>query len=88
MLDATEQTAKISKAGFAKIGHSTVQFPSPNELGFQALNLIMINLKIGNFFFHILAWAFYACFLFYKKPNKWLIFGTFSCKRFIGSFLF
>ena len=51
MLDATEQTAKISKAGFAKIGHSTVQFPSPNELGFQALNLIMINLKIGNFFF-------------------------------------
>ena len=33
MLGTSEQTAKISKAGFAKLG--TTQFPSPNRLGLQ-----------------------------------------------------
>ena len=33
MLGNSEQTAKISKTGFAKLG--TTQFPSPNRLGLQ-----------------------------------------------------
>ena len=45
ILSISEQTAKISKTGFTKIGHT--QFPSPNGLGFQVQKLIVTNLKVG-----------------------------------------
>ena len=59
MLGTSEQTAKISKAGFTEIGHTAVS--KPQWVGFS-------NKKTGcdkfeswkNFFFHILAWAFFT----------------------------
>ena len=57
MLGTSEQTAKVSKTGFTKIGHTAVS--KPQWIGFS-------NKKTGCdkfeslifFFFHILAWAF------------------------------
>ena len=42
---------KYLKLVSQKLG--TLQFPSPNELGFQVKKLVVTNLKVGNFFFSI-----------------------------------
>ena len=49
---------KYVKPVLQKLG--TLQFPSPNGLGFQVQKLIMTNLKVEKKIFHILAWAFFT----------------------------
>ena len=59
MLGTSEQTAKISKTDFSKIGHTTVS--KPQWVGFSSKKTgcdKFENRKIS--FFHILAWAFFT----------------------------
>ena len=61
ILGTREQTAKISKTGFANVSKFfskclqmfPLQFPSPNGLGSQVLKLTVTNLKVGKTFFCI-----------------------------------
>ena len=59
MIGTSEQILKISKTGFAKIGHTAVS--KPQWVGFSSKKTGCDN-KVGkkNFFFHILAWAFFT----------------------------
>ena len=57
MLGTSEQTAKISKTGFAKIGHTVVS--KPHWVGFSSKKWVVTNLKVEKKNFHILAWAFF-----------------------------
>ena len=58
MLGTSEQTGEYLKLVSQKLG--TLQFPSPNGLGFQVKKLVMTILKVRQNFFHIFAWAFFT----------------------------
>ena len=60
MLGTSEQTAKVSKTGFAKIWYTAVS--KPQWVGFSSKKTGCDKFESWKktFFFHILAWAFFT----------------------------
>ena len=58
MLGTSEQAAKISKTGFAKIGHTAVS--KPQWVGFSNKKTGCDKFESWKKKFHILAWAFFT----------------------------
>ena len=77
MLGTSEQTANISKTGFAKLG--TAQFPSLNRLGLRPKKMVVTNLKVGKKIFS------YLCLRFFHQNHS--LVTTYCRSLIVGKFL-